>query len=87
MLLLQLQPDQHPFPSGPVAVWMKRSLLKYSIKYESQKWPLEVLRRGSGSVNTARSKTPTTGLIVKSAISHCDDDPRSLQGTIIVSNL
>ena len=78
-LLLQLQSNQRPSPPGLVAVWTRRSLLKYSIKYESQKWRLEgvVLRQGSGSANTVRSKTLTTGRIVRSAVFHCDDPTRS----------
>jgi hypothetical protein len=54
---------------------MRISLQKYSIKYESQKWLQEGVasRRGSGSVNTALSKTLTMGQTVRSAVFHCND--------------
>ena len=74
MLLSQLQFNTRPSPPVPVVVWMKIYLQKSSIKYESQKWPPEaVLRRGSGSVNTALSKTLTRGRTVKSVVFHCND--------------
>ena len=87
LLLFQPQLSQNLFPPGPV-VWMKRSLRKSSIKYESQKWHLVrvVLRQGSGSVSTARLKTLTTGRIVKSVVSHCDD-PVGLEESTAVNNV
>jgi hypothetical protein len=88
VVLFQLQLDKHPSPPGPVVVWMKISPQESSIKFENQKWLLEgvVLRRESGSVNTARSKTLTMGQIVKYAVFRCDD-PGSLEEPIIVSHL
>ena len=53
---------------------MKISPQKFSIKSENRKLLLEevMLRRGSGSVDTARSKTLTMGRIVKFVVFRCD---------------
>ena len=74
MVLLQPRSDRHHFLLGLVVVWMKISLRKFSIKYDSQKWLLGGVTfcRTLGSVGTARSKTLTMGRIVKSAVFRCD---------------